>query len=429
MHELGHALGLDHHSNEEDLMGPTVGYEGGGPSACDLDGFEKAHEWLTADLGANGAYRTDATSIECEGESPQEDEADMSIEKAADPDPATAGEELTYTVTATNEGPDTASGVQVEDTLPAEVSFESVSATQGTCTGESTVTCDVGSLATDESTQITIKVTSTAEAAEAGEVTNTAAVESETPDPGETNNQAQVTTSVEDGGEDTPLEPECDAAWCPIQPGALLGDAEAGFCTMGFLFRDRDSGRLLVSTAAHCTESVGEELHAEAEEESFDMQEDAFGTVMFREDDRDFALIEVDEGREAETSASVRHWTGPDGVARSGETSVGDQVMYYGYGVAFDLTPELRPRQGVLTQHTDEEYQSNTAGMQGDSGAAVLHEDGGALGLISRFNVVEDGVSTDLGPTVEGMLSLLEASGRDVALVDADHSPPPLLPF
>ena len=47
MHEFGHALALGHHSNQLDLMGTTVGYEGGGPSACDLDGFEESHHWLT----------------------------------------------------------------------------------------------------------------------------------------------------------------------------------------------------------------------------------------------------------------------------------------------------------------------------------------------------------------------------------------------
>ena len=56
MHEWGHALSLGHHSNENDLMGRTVGHEGGLPftsiSACDLDGFEAAHHWLTTDLSA-----------------------------------------------------------------------------------------------------------------------------------------------------------------------------------------------------------------------------------------------------------------------------------------------------------------------------------------------------------------------------------------
>ncbi len=46
MHELGHALSLGHHGDENDLMGRTVGFVGDGPSACDLDGFETSHHWL-----------------------------------------------------------------------------------------------------------------------------------------------------------------------------------------------------------------------------------------------------------------------------------------------------------------------------------------------------------------------------------------------
>ena len=68
MHELGHALGLGHHSNENDLMGRTVGHENGSPftliSECDLDGFEKSHHWLTADLTTT-PHVEPVASIDC----------------------------------------------------------------------------------------------------------------------------------------------------------------------------------------------------------------------------------------------------------------------------------------------------------------------------------------------------------------------------
>jgi hypothetical protein len=65
MHELGHALGLGHHSNQDDLMGTTVGYEGGGPSACDLAGFVLVHEWLTDGVTSTGPYIIPDASITC----------------------------------------------------------------------------------------------------------------------------------------------------------------------------------------------------------------------------------------------------------------------------------------------------------------------------------------------------------------------------
>jgi hypothetical protein len=225
------------------------------------------------------------------------------------------------------------------------------------------------------------------------------------------------------------VEPGCAEDWCRIQPGALLGDAESGFCTMGFLFRDQDTGRLLMSTAAHCTERVGEPFHAEDAEETFRMQAEPFGTVVFRDETLDFALIEIAAGRESDVSASVRVLTGPTGVSRAGETALGDEVRYYGYGFTFDLTPQLRPRTGILTKHTEREYQSNSAGMLGDSGAAVLHESGNALGLISRFNVLEDGVSVDLGPTVQGMLAFLDQQGWSASLMQAQFSGTPSVPL
>ena len=44
--------------------------------------------------------------------------ADLSITKTDSPDPVTAGNDLTYTVTVHNYGPSDAQAVQVTDTLP-----------------------------------------------------------------------------------------------------------------------------------------------------------------------------------------------------------------------------------------------------------------------------------------------------------------------
>ena len=56
-------LGLGHHSNNDDLMGRTVGGEGF-ISACDLDGFEESHHWLTTDV-VTTPHTNHETSILC----------------------------------------------------------------------------------------------------------------------------------------------------------------------------------------------------------------------------------------------------------------------------------------------------------------------------------------------------------------------------
>ena len=68
LHEFGHALSLGHHSNQNDLMGTSLGHSDGTPidsvSECDLDGFEAAHHWLAIDLTAT-PHLNHATSIVC----------------------------------------------------------------------------------------------------------------------------------------------------------------------------------------------------------------------------------------------------------------------------------------------------------------------------------------------------------------------------
>jgi uncharacterized repeat protein (TIGR01451 family) len=84
-------------------------------------------------------------------------DGDLSIAKGDDPDPAVAGEELTYTLTVTNGGPDSVPNVRVVDTLPAGVTYVSddagcVEAPAGT------LTCELGTMTNGEVEQIEITV-------------------------------------------------------------------------------------------------------------------------------------------------------------------------------------------------------------------------------------------------------------------------------
>jgi uncharacterized repeat protein (TIGR01451 family) len=125
--------------------------------------------------------------------------ADLSITNSA-PSTVASGSNLTYTIVATNNGPDTASMVQVKDTTPTGTTFVSVSTTLGSCAapapgGTGTVTCKVSSLANAASMTITLVVKVTALA---GSIINdTAKVSSATFDPNTANNTAKAKTTVQ----------------------------------------------------------------------------------------------------------------------------------------------------------------------------------------------------------------------------------------
>lgn len=71
--------------------------------------------------------------------------ADLVVRQDGVPDPVAIGERLTYLLTVSNNGPAVATGVVSTATLPAEVLFESVATTQGSCSQENgQVRCALG---------------------------------------------------------------------------------------------------------------------------------------------------------------------------------------------------------------------------------------------------------------------------------------------
>ncbi len=114
-----------------------------------------------------------------------------------------AGSPLVYTITTTNNGPSAASGVTTTDMLPAGVTFNTATSSQGSCSGTTTVSCAVGALASGQSATITISVTPPG-ALQGTTLQNSATSTANETDPNPANNtsatvDATVTASVDLG--------------------------------------------------------------------------------------------------------------------------------------------------------------------------------------------------------------------------------------
>jgi uncharacterized repeat protein (TIGR01451 family) len=109
------------------------------------------------------------------------------------PDPLSVGDQLTYTVVVTNNGPNDATGASLSQILPPGVSFVSATSAQGSCSeAGGVVSCSLGTLTMGQSTIITVVVTPTS----AGTLTSTAIVSANESDPDLGNNANAAVTRV-----------------------------------------------------------------------------------------------------------------------------------------------------------------------------------------------------------------------------------------
>ena len=117
--------------------------------------------------------------------------ADLSITKAVDDGAPIEGATIVYTLTVTNSGPSDASGVSVNDTLPAGVTYVSDDGAGAYAAGVWTV----GALANGASA--TLNITAAVDAGTAGStITNTATVSAAETDPNSANDSASVDITV-----------------------------------------------------------------------------------------------------------------------------------------------------------------------------------------------------------------------------------------
>src|SRR5262249_27667643 len=120
-----------------------------------------------------------------------------SITKVDSPDSNVAGTLLTYTLVVTNNGPGTALGATVTDTLPATVTFLPALSTPG-CSGTTTITCVIGTLAAGANATLAIAVQTNSALPPSNPIVNDATVTSASADPDPSNNTASQPTTIVD---------------------------------------------------------------------------------------------------------------------------------------------------------------------------------------------------------------------------------------
>jgi uncharacterized repeat protein (TIGR01451 family) len=118
--------------------------------------------------------------------------ANLAIIKTASPNPATALANFTYRITVTNNGPSPATNVTVTDQLPSGPSFVSATPSQGSCSGNPTVTCNFGAIANGAVAIVNITVTPQTP----GQLSNTASVVAAENDPDMGDNSKTIQTTV-----------------------------------------------------------------------------------------------------------------------------------------------------------------------------------------------------------------------------------------
>ncbi|GLF96031.1 beta strand repeat-containing protein [Streptomyces yaizuensis] len=118
-------------------------------------------------------------------------EVDLAVTKSG-PASVSAGGQVSYTITVTNNGPDDSTGWTLTDAIPAGLT-NAATTTAGCSISGGTLTCTGGALAVGGSTTITLTGTA---APNAGSIVNTAIVDGDDPDPDPNNNQDSTTTTV-----------------------------------------------------------------------------------------------------------------------------------------------------------------------------------------------------------------------------------------
>ncbi len=164
--------------------------------------------------------------------------ADLSLTKSVDDPAPNVGDVVTFTMTATNAGPDTAPGVAVTDPLPAGLTFVSSSASRGTYS-DATGTWTIGAMATGDTVTLSIaaRVTTSGTKMNVVEVSTSGASDPDsTPGNGDPGEDDRATASL------TPLLADLEVVKTVDNASANVGDQVTFTVTLRNLGPDTATG-------------------------------------------------------------------------------------------------------------------------------------------------------------------------------------------
>ena len=147
-------------------------------------------------VSGNNTSQTVSTTVDCGNQ------ADLSVTKSG-PSSVTRSSTVSYTVTATNNGPGTANSVTITDPVPAGLTFNSGASDLSCGLNGSNVLCNSFNLSSGQSRTVTISFNVPAGATCNSTISNQATVSSATTDPVSSNNTSQTVSSTVDCTNDT----------------------------------------------------------------------------------------------------------------------------------------------------------------------------------------------------------------------------------
>jgi len=211
-----------------------------------------------------------------------------------------------------------------------------------------------------------------------------------------------------------------------VQPGAPIGWGTNAKCTQGFVFRDA-AGNWYGSTAGHCVALNERVISIPAGT--------WFGTVVFENDDWDFALFRVDADKTSWINPAVRQWGGPTGIATATDTLQEDAVAFYGYPAGFGDDYPLgveqqnyaQGRLGLFHAFAGGQVKFTAPATPGDSGAPLLaYKSGKAVGMLEGLTDLQPVPnSLNQGPSMQAILANMAAAGFTLTLQTAPFFPIP----